>query len=229
MPTTSTRLACIRCAKCANHLCPTGATVLKHLVVICHPRRKSFTQAIAQTYVQAVEALGNEVVVRDLYRLHFDPVLGEGELLDAKKRVTSRAVRTEQRHLSEAGAIAFFYPLWWAFMPAMMKGYIDRVLSCGFAYDIKIDEMIPRLTGKKALIFTSSGADMAYLRQSKQWSSMRLLEEEHILSLCGIELLEHLHFASVLPDLPQRSIDKHLSIAAKAAQKHWGSTPAAQG
>lgn len=103
---------------------------MKHLVVICHPRRKSFTQAIAKSYVQAVEALGNEVVVRDLYRLHFDPILGEGELLDAKKRVTSRAVRTEQRHVSDAGAIAFFYPLWWAFMPAMMKGYIDRVLSC---------------------------------------------------------------------------------------------------
>jgi len=202
---------------------------MKHLVVICHPRRKSFTQAIARSYIQAVEALGNEVVVRDLYRLHFDPVLGERELLDAKKRVTSRAVRSEQRHLSEAGGIAFFYPLWWAFMPAMMKGYIDRVLSCGFAYDLKNDVMIPRLTGKKALIFTSSGADMAYLQQSKQWSSMRLLEEENILALCGIDLLEHVHFASILPDLSQRLIDKHLVIAAKAAQKHWGNTPAAQG
>ncbi len=202
---------------------------MKHLVVICHPRRESFTQAIAQSYVRALEALGNEVVVRDLYRLRFDPVLGEGELLDAKKRVTSRQVRSEQRHLGEAGGIAFFYPLWWAFMPAMMKGYIDRGLSCGFAYDIKGDEMIPRLAGKKALIFTSSGADMTYLRQSKQWSSMRLLEEEHILSLCGIELLEHVHFASILPDSPQRAIDKHLAIAAQAAQKYWGSTAAAQG
>lgn len=149
--------------------------------------------------------------------------------MDAKKRVTSRAVRSEQRHLLESGGIAFFHLLCWAFMPAMMKGYIDRVLSYGFAYDLKNEVMIPRLTGKKALIFTSSGADMAYLRRSKQWHSMRLLEEENILALCGIDLLEHVHFASILPDLPQRSIDKHLAIAAKAAQKHWGKTPAAQG
>lgn len=202
---------------------------MKHLVVICHPRRKSFTQTIGRSYAQAVEALGNEVVVRDLYRLRFDPVLGESELLDAEKRHVPSAVRREQRHLAEAGAVAFFYPLWWAFMPAMMKGYIDRVLASGFAYDIRDDEMVPRLSGKKALIVTSSGADMAYLRRSKQWSSMRLLEEDNILSLCGIELIEHLHFASVLPDLPKRSLDKHLAIVAAAVEKHWGKAPVAQG
>ncbi len=202
---------------------------MKHLVVICHPRRKSFVQAIAQSYVEGLESLGNEVVVRDLYRLHFDPVLGEAELSNAKKRITPRAVRSEQRHLAEAGCVAFFYPLWWAFMPAMMKGYIDRVLCDGFAYDLKGEAMIPRLSGKKALIFTSSGADMAFLRRSKQWQSMRLIEEESILALCGIDLLDHVHFASILPDLPQRSIDKHLAIAAKTAQKHWGKVPAAQG
>jgi NAD(P)H dehydrogenase (quinone) len=78
---------------------------MKHLVVICHPRRESFTQAIAHRYVEALEALGHEVVIRDLYRLHFDPVLGEGELPDAKKRAPPRAVRTEQRHIAESGAI----------------------------------------------------------------------------------------------------------------------------
>lgn len=202
---------------------------MKHLVVICHPRRKSFTQAIGRRYAQAVEALGNDVVIRDLYGLHFDPVLGEGELLDAEERQVPSAVRREQRHLAAAGAVAFFYPLWWAFMPAMMKGYIDRVLASGFAYDIKDDEMVPRLSGKKALIFTSSGADMAYLRRSKQWRSMRLLEEDNILSLCGVELIEHVHFASVVPDLPKRSFDKHLAIVATAVQAHWGKVPVAQG
>ena len=202
---------------------------MKHLVVICHPRRKSFTQAIAQRYAQALKDLGNEVAVRDLYRIRFDPVLAESELMDAEKRRIPAAVRREQRHLAEAGAIALFYPLWWAFMPAMMKGYIDRVLSAGFAYDVRHDEMVPRLTGKKALIFTSSAADMAYLRRSKQWNSMRLLEEDNILSLCGIELLDHIHFASVLPDLSKRSVEKHLAIVAEAAQQYWGKVPAARG
>jgi len=202
---------------------------MKHLVIVCHPRRKSFTQTVGRRYAQTVEGLGNEVVVRDLYRLHFDPVLGESELMDAEKLRVPSVVRREQRHLAEAAAVAFFYPLWWAFMPAMMKGYFDRVLASGFAYDIKNDEMLPLLSGKKALIFTSSAADMMYLRRSKQWSAMRLLEEDNILSLCGIELIEHVHFASVLPDLSKRSLEKHLAIVTGAAEKHWGKAPVAQG
>jgi len=202
---------------------------MKHLVVICHPRRKSFTQAIAQRYAQALKDLGNEVVVRDLYRIRFDPVLAESELMDAEKRRIPAAVRREQRHLAEAGAIALFYPLWWAFMPAMMKGYVDRVFSAGFAYDVKHDEMLPRLGGKQAMIFTSSAADMAYLRRSKQWSSMRVLEEDSILGLCGIELLDHVHFASVLPDLSKRSFEKHLAIVTETVGRYWGKAPAAQG
>lgn len=202
---------------------------MNHLVVICHPRRKSFTQAIGRRYAEAVESLGHDVIIRDLYRLRFDPVLGEGELPDAERPRVPNAVRLEQRHLAAAGAVAFFYPIWWAFMPAMMKGYIDRVLASGFAYDIKNDEIVPRLAGKKALIFTSSAADMADLRRSKQWRSMRLLEEDNMLSLCGIELLDHVHFASVVPGLPKRSVERHLAMAAAAVEKHWGNAPAAQG
>jgi NAD(P)H dehydrogenase (quinone) len=202
---------------------------MKHLIVICHPRRKSFTQSVARSYAHAVEALGHDVVIRDLYGLHFDPVLSEGELLDAEEPKVPNAVRREQEHLADAGAVAFFYPLWWAFMPAMMKGYIDRVFASGFAYDIRNDEIIPRLSGKKALIFTSSGAGMADLQRSKQWQSMRLLEEDNILSLCGIELLEHVHFDLVVPDLPKHSVEQHLATVAAAVQKHWGKTPVAQG
>ena len=202
---------------------------MQHLVIICHPKKQSFTQTAARAYCQELQSLGQEVIVRDLYRAHFDPLLGERELIGTKKPFAPSAVRREQQHLIDAGAIAFFYPLWWAYMPAMLKGYIDRVFSAGVAYDLKGDEMIPRLSGRRALIFTSSGADMAYLRRSKQWRSMRVLEEDHILSLCGIELVEHIHFPSVTPDLSKREVDKHIAAVRKAAQRYWGSAPAAQG
>lgn len=202
---------------------------MQHLLVICHPKRQSFVQTMAHAYAQQLESLGHDVVIRDLYHAHFDPLLGERELIGTKKPFVPSAVRREQRHVIEAGAIAFFYPLWWAYMPAMLKGYIDRVFSAGVAYDLKGEEMIPRLSGKKALIFTSSGADMPYLRRSKQWRAMRILEEDHILSLCGIELLEHVHFGSVTPDLSKRAVEKNLGVVRKAVQTHWGSVPAAQG
>ena len=197
---------------------------MRHLLIVCHPKRQSFTQAVARAYAEAAKALGHDTVIRDLYRLGFDPILGKRELLDAKKPVVPVAVRREQRFLAEAETIAFFYPLWWAFMPAMMKGYFDRVLSSGFAYDFKGDDMIPRLADKTAMIFTSSGADMAYLRRSKQWGAMRVLEEDHILSLCGIELMEHVHFPSVMPGLPKRMTEKHLARVGKTVQKYFGAT-----
>jgi NAD(P)H dehydrogenase (quinone) len=197
---------------------------MRHLLIVCHPKRQSFTQAVARAYAEAVKALGDEAIIRDLYRLGFDPILRERELLDAKKSVIPTVVRQEQRLLAEAETIAFFYPLWWAFMPAMMKGYFDRVLSSGFAYDFKGDDMIPRLADKTAMIFTSSGADMAYLRRSKQWDAMRVLEEDHILSLCGIELIEHMHFPSVVPGLPKLTTEKHLARVGKTVQKYFGAT-----
>lgn len=202
---------------------------MQHLLIVCHPKRQSFTQTIARAYAKELEALGQEAVIRDLYRTGFDPLLGEGELMGAAKPFVPAAVRREQRRLLDAGAIAFFYPLWWAYMPAMLKGYIDRVLATGVAYDIRAEEMIPRLTGKKALIFTSSAADMAFLRRSKQWSAMRTLEKEHVFFPCGIELLDHIHFPSVTPDLAKRSMEKHLSAVRACVEKHWGSTPAVQG
>ncbi len=202
---------------------------MQHLLIIGHPKKRCFTQSAARVYTTAVKALGHNVVVRDLYRLQFDPVLGEDELPDAVKPAIPSAVRREQRHLTQAGVVAFFYPLWWAFMPAMIKGYFDRVFSCGFAYDFQGDDIVPLLSGKKALIFTSSGASMTDLRRSKQWRAMRVLEEDNMLSLCGIELLDHVHLPSIRPGLTLQAVQKHFDAVRHAVEKHWGAQPAPPG
>lgn len=193
---------------------------MQHLVVVCHPKRQSFIQLIAKTYADELQSAGHDVVVRDLYRGHFDPTLGEAEL---DGRAPAR-IRKEQRHIAEAGAIAFFFPIWWSYMPAMMKGYMDRVFSRGFAYDIDADNMAPLLSGKKAMVFSTSGADMTYLRRSKQWQAMRLLLDDHFLSLCGMEMLEHVHFASITPDISEKTVAKHLARVRGAVAQHWART-----
>jgi NAD(P)H dehydrogenase (quinone) len=76
---------------------------LKHLLVIRHLKKPSFTQAAARSYTTAVKSLGHDVAVRALYRLPFDPVLGEEELPDAAKPVIPSAVRREQCHVAAAG------------------------------------------------------------------------------------------------------------------------------
>jgi NAD(P)H dehydrogenase (quinone) len=202
---------------------------MQHLLIVCHPRRRSFTHAVARAYAEALQSLGHEVVMRDLYRIGFDPALSERELAGVEKPLVPAAVRGEQKRLAAAGALAFFYPIWWGYMPAMLKGYIDRVFAAGVAYDMQGDETVPLLVGKKALVFTCSGADMAYLRRSKQWNAMRTLEEKVIFAICGVALLDHVNFPSIGPDLEARTSEKHLAAVRAAAQRHWGAAAAAVG
>lgn len=61
------------------------------------------------------------------------------------------------------------------------------------------------------MVFSSSGADMTYLRHRKQWQAMQLLLDDHFLSLCGIEMLEHVHFAAITPDIAKNTVAKHLA------------------
>jgi NAD(P)H dehydrogenase (quinone) len=193
---------------------------MQHLVVVCHPKRQSFIQSIAKAYADALKSEGHTVVVRDLYRARFDPALGEAEL-DGR---TPARIRREQHHIAEAGAIALFFPVWWGYMPAMLKGYIDRVFAQGFAYEADADDMAPLLSGKKAMVFSSSGADMPYLRRSKQWHAMRLLLDDHFLALCGIDMLEHVHFASITPALAEKTVAKHLTRVRSAVAHYWAGT-----
>jgi NAD(P)H dehydrogenase (quinone) len=199
---------------------------MQHLIVISHPRQRSFTQAVARAYVEALEAQGHRATLRDLYALRFDPVLAADELMGPAQVAVPAAVREEQRHVLEAEAIAFFYPIWWGYMPAMLKGYFDRVFSLSFAYEMHGEAMTPRLSGKRAVIVTSSGADLDYLRDSGQWEAMRRLEHNQLLAPCGIELLEHVHFPSITPDLPEQVVRQHLARARELAAKHWARIPA---
>ncbi|MEJ1715164.1 NAD(P)H-dependent oxidoreductase, partial [Escherichia coli] len=73
---------------------------------------------------------GHEVEVRDLYEMQFQPTLGRSEMIGG----IGEDVVVEQEYLKWADVITFIYPIWWTGLPAIMKGYIDRVFSYGFAY-----------------------------------------------------------------------------------------------
>jgi len=205
-------------------------TAMDHLLVVAHPRTVSFTQSMADAYAKELRSLGHSVVVRDLYKEGFNPLLSSEELLGPETPKVPLAVRREQDYAADAAAIALFFPIWWAYMPAIVKGYFDRVLSPSFAYELvgyglKGYDLLPRLSGKKALIFTSSGADMGYLEGSGQWNAMRVLVKNHILALCGIELLEHIHFPSITTDLPEQTVSEHIALVRATARRLWGVEP----
>src|SRR5947209_2318400 len=107
---------------------------MKHALIIAHPKSESFTAAAAEAYRAACEELGHRTVIRDLYRLEFDPRLGAQEMPWSAGFQPGADVRAERALIADCDAFAFFYPLWLNTPPAMLKGYMERVFGFGFAY-----------------------------------------------------------------------------------------------
>ncbi|ENO94605.1 hypothetical protein C662_00210 [Thauera sp. 28] len=101
------------------------------LVVLGHPDNDSFCRAIADSYIDGAKAAGNEVQLISVGDLAFDPVLHKGYTAIQELEpdlVAGQAAITWAQH------IVFVYPIWWGAMPALLKGFIDRVFLPGFAF-----------------------------------------------------------------------------------------------
>jgi NAD(P)H-dependent FMN reductase len=122
---------------------------MRHLVVVAHPAAHSFTMSLARAYVSELEQLGHRQVTYDLYRMGFNPVLTAQELVPGAEHAASADIARAQEDIRGSDALTLIYPLWWMSMPAMMKGYIDRVFARGFAYESHGGMVRGLLSGKK--------------------------------------------------------------------------------
>jgi putative NADPH-quinone reductase len=110
---------------------------MKILAVFCHPVRESFAGAILDRCVDELRRAGHEVVVKDLYREGFNPVLSAEERL-AYEDVGANAVPVagEIAALRAAEGLLLVYPTWWYGLPAMLKGWFERVWLPGVAFQL---------------------------------------------------------------------------------------------
>ena len=134
----------------------------KHLIVVAHPVEDSFTMSVERDYLGESIRVGHDVRVHDLYRMGFDPVLSAQELTEQSDvHVRMADVVIAQKDVLAADVVTVVYPLWWMAMPAMMKGYIDRVFSRGFAYETQPGGVHGLLSGRRAVVVTVSAAPLA--------------------------------------------------------------------
>ncbi|SMN17825.1 similar to Kazachstania africana KAFR_0B05180 hypothetical protein [Maudiozyma saulgeensis] len=157
---------------------------MKVLVVFAHPEERSFNKSLLDSYVKHLESQGNEVKVSDLYKQNFKAVVDRDDFLnldkDARLQVASASygafaakqltpdVVDEMDKLVWADTIVFHFPIWWFGMPAILKGWVDRVFACGFAYGTgeytatrfgdRYGEGI--FAGKKAFVVTTCGGSV---------------------------------------------------------------------
>lgn len=109
---------------------------MKVLTIVSHPRINSLTFKASEHFTQGLHDAGHETEVLDLHRSGFNPVLWEADEPDwsVDYQKFTPEVEAEIERMKRHDALALIFPLWWWSMPAILKGYIDRVWNNGFAY-----------------------------------------------------------------------------------------------
>jgi NAD(P)H dehydrogenase (quinone) len=128
-------------------------------VVLAHPDPGSFNHAIAEVAAHALRSAGHEVRFHDLYRERFDPLLPAAEI--PRDAALPPEIARHCAEIAEADGIIIVHPNWWGLPPAIMTGWIDRVIRPGVAYEFvegDTGEGVPRglLKAKTAVVFNTS-------------------------------------------------------------------------
>lgn len=193
---------------------------MKQALIVAHPRIRSFTMTMAEAYAEAAHHEGVEVVLRDLYRLGFDPLLHMEELPDHEGFQPRADVLSERSAIGDADVFGFFYPLWFNAPPAVLKGYVDRVFGMGFGYSrYGLEGNQPLLAGRKLVSFTSSGAPQAWVESSGAWDAMRQHFDDHLANVTGLELIGHHNIGNVVPGLREDVVQGHARDIAGIAKR----------
>jgi len=144
------------------------------LIVFAHPESQSFSSALKNTAIRTLTAAGHHVQVSDLYAMNWQAALGPDDFtgtranpdyldLSAEQEHAAanlsytQAVLQEQHKVARADLVLFQFPIWWFSMPAILKGWVDRVFARGFAYSSGKKYESGHFKGKRAMLCLTTG------------------------------------------------------------------------
>jgi NAD(P)H dehydrogenase (quinone) len=157
-------------------------------VILAHPDERSFNHAIAQTAVEKMNANGHCVMYHDLYKQNFNPVITADEIQSGAD--IPNDIKLHCNEIANADGIIIVHPNWWGQPPAMLKGWVDRVIRPGIAYRFlegDDGEGVPvgLLKAKVAIVFNTANTPSD--RESKVFGDpLELLWKNCIFGLCGV-------------------------------------------
>ncbi len=156
------------------------------LIIYSHPNRDGHCGFFLSTLEKRLKEKGINYDLVDLYRENFGPVLKPSEHYTSGHREIAPEVIEIQKKIKDVKKLVFIYPTWWQNIPSILKGFIDRVFTPHFAYKYK--GKIPRglLKGKKAIIFTSTGAPRILTKLTSGDRSVKVVKKD-ALRFCGIK------------------------------------------
>jgi NAD(P)H dehydrogenase (quinone) len=181
------------------------------LAMFAHPRRDSFSGAILDGLCAGLTAAGHTVEVGDLYREDFDPRLRPEDYAQFDSLPMPADVLAVQARIERADALTLVFPVWWWSLPAMLKGWIDRVFSSGWAYEFTPGHSRGLLRDRPTLLLCAAGSRAATYRKYGYDAAMRTQIDIGILGYCGIRDIATEFFYEVDDDEESRPL--HLDRA----------------
>ncbi|TCQ01033.1 NAD(P)H dehydrogenase (quinone) [Sphingomonas sp. PP-F2F-A104-K0414] len=157
------------------------------VLVMAHPAATSLTRSVTAAVVEALEALGHTAEVADLAAERFDPVFGPADhAAYAAGDPMPDDVLKEQRRIDGADHLVLVYPVYWWSMPALLKGWIDRVFVSGWAFAEDAEQGIVKKLGRlKVHLIALGGADSATYAKRGYRQAMQTQIEHGIFDFCG--------------------------------------------
>jgi NAD(P)H dehydrogenase (quinone) len=180
--------------------------VVKALVILAHPDPNSFSHAIAETALTTLGELGHHVAFHDLEKEGFDPVLPSREIPEDGKVVA--AIREHCEDLVSADGIIVIHPNWWGMPPAILKGWIDRVMRPGVAYRFLENDSgggvpVGLLRAKTAVVFNTSNTP-SEREQDVFGDPLEALWKTCIFDLCGVKSFHRRMFGVMVTSTPEQ-------------------------
>ncbi len=184
--------------------------MIKISVILAHPNKESFNHAIAAVAVETLNENGHRIYFHDLYEEKFAPLLPLEEF--PKEAPLPADIEKHCKEIAQADGIIIVHPNWWGQPPAILKGWVDRVIRPGVAYEFREGDKgegvpVGLLKAKSSIVFNTSNTETE--REKKVFGDpLETLWKNCIFNLCGI------------PDFYRRTFSVIVTSSAQQ-RKNW--------
>ena len=179
---------------------------MKISIILAHPNPGSFNHAIANTAAEELRRNGHKAALRDLCQEQFPPLLSAAELQTNAK--LDPVIARHCQEIANADGIIIVHPNWWGMPPAILKGWIDRVLRMEIAYRFVANDKgegvpVGLLKAKAAIVFNTANTPEDREREIFG-DPLENLWKKCVFDLCGVRDVHRRTFSVVITSTPQQ-------------------------
>ncbi|MFH1610686.1 MAG: NAD(P)H-dependent oxidoreductase [Patescibacteria group bacterium] len=177
------------------------------LIIYSHPNKKGHSGEYLKQLEEKLKEKEIKYDILDLYQIKFDPVLYPNEHYVSGNKNISEKTKEIQKRIKKENKFIFIYPTWWNNMPAILKGFFDKVFVGNFAFEYINHRPIGLLKGK-AVIFSSSGAPRIWAKFIAKDRALKSVTKD-ILKFCNLKAKAYLvGWANELNEKQKKKISK---------------------